>query len=61
MTEFDIMQAIGEADEDLLDSVLAESKSKGLRRSVKIALVAAVALLLLIGAVADNTWNLKLP
>ena len=50
MTEFDIMKAIGEADEDLLDSVLAESKPKSMRRSFKIAIVAAAALLLLIGA-----------
>ena len=50
MTEFDIMQAIGEADEDLLDPVLAEIKPKGVKRSVKIAIVAAAALLLLIGA-----------
>ncbi len=50
MTEFDLMKAIGEADEELLDSVLTESRPKGLRRTVKIALAAAIAAVLLIGA-----------
>jgi len=50
MTEFDIMKAIGEADEDLLDSVLAESKPKSMRKTVKIALAAVIAAALLIGA-----------